>query len=95
MMDIRSPSSMYVDGLVKTYSDTERSTLMLNDKKYIGMDVHKESISIVVRNDTGKIVKECVIETKDSVILWVGLTDVMGSTRSQGVMDIIVHVAEP
>jgi hypothetical protein len=28
------------------------------------MDVHKESISIAVRNDVGKIVMECVIETK-------------------------------
>jgi len=42
---------------------------MLNDKKYIGMDVHKESISIAVRNDAGKIVMECVIETKARVIL--------------------------
>src|SRR6202795_664705 len=42
---------------------------MLNDKKYIGMDVHKESISIAVRNDAGKVVMECVIETKASMIL--------------------------
>src|SRR6202790_3915945 len=42
---------------------------MLNDKKYIGMDVHKESISIAVRNGAGKIVMECVIETKASMIL--------------------------
>jgi hypothetical protein len=28
--------------------------------KYIGMDVHKESISIAVRNDAGKLVMECV-----------------------------------
>jgi hypothetical protein len=42
---------------------------MLNDKKYIGMDVHKESISIAVRNGAGKVVMECVIETKASVIL--------------------------
>ena len=37
--------------------------------KYIGMDVHKESISIAVRNDAGKLVMECVIETKANVIL--------------------------
>jgi hypothetical protein len=37
--------------------------------KYIGMDVHKESISIAVRNAAGKIVMECVIETKASMIL--------------------------
>src|ERR1700680_3899848 len=42
---------------------------MLNDKKYIGMDVHKESISIAVGNRVGKIVMECVIETKASMIL--------------------------
>jgi transposase len=37
--------------------------------KYIGMDVHKESISIAVRNSVGKVVMECVIETKASMIL--------------------------
>src|SRR5271168_4951984 len=37
--------------------------------KYIGMDVHKESISIAVMNAAGKIVMECVIETKASMIL--------------------------
>jgi hypothetical protein len=41
----------------------------MTSTKYIGMDVHKESISIAVRNDAGKIVMECVIETKASVIL--------------------------
>src|SRR5271166_6072176 len=41
----------------------------MDSKKYIGMDVHKESISIAVRNDAGKIVMECVIETKASMIL--------------------------
>ena len=37
--------------------------------KYIGMDVHKESISIAVRNSVGKVAMECVIETKASTIL--------------------------
>jgi hypothetical protein len=41
----------------------------MDSKKYIGMDVHKESISIALRNGAGKIVMECVIETKASVIL--------------------------
>src|SRR5438128_7224750 len=41
----------------------------MNSEKYIGMDVHKESISIAVMNGAGKIVMECVIETKASVIL--------------------------
>src|SRR6202162_1809150 len=41
----------------------------MTSAKYIGMDVHKESISIAVRNGAGKIVMECVIETKASMIL--------------------------
>ena len=32
--------------------------------KYIGMDVHKDSISIAVMTSTGKLVMESVIETK-------------------------------
>jgi len=41
----------------------------MTSTKYIGMDVHKESISIAVRNAAGKIVMECVIETKANIIL--------------------------
>ena len=41
----------------------------MNNTKYIGMDVHRESISIAVMNSAGKIVLECVIETKASIIL--------------------------
>jgi len=41
----------------------------MNSRKYIGMDVHKESISIAVSNNAGKTLMECVIETKASVIL--------------------------
>jgi hypothetical protein len=41
----------------------------MDSKKYIGMDVHKESISIAVMNGVGKIVMECVIETKANMIL--------------------------
>jgi hypothetical protein len=42
---------------------------MTSNIKYIGLDVHQESISIAVRNAAGKIVMECVIETKASMIL--------------------------
>jgi hypothetical protein len=44
------------------------STNMISTK-YIGMDVHKESVSIAVMNAAGKLVMECVIETKASTIL--------------------------
>jgi len=41
----------------------------MDNTKYIGMDVHKESISIAVRNSVGKVVMECVIETKANMIV--------------------------
>src|SRR6266550_10079 len=41
----------------------------MTSAKYIGLDVHKESISIAVLNSAGKVVMECVIETKASTIL--------------------------
>jgi hypothetical protein len=41
----------------------------MTSTKYIGMDVHKESISIAVLNFAGKVVMECVIETKASTLL--------------------------
>ena len=41
----------------------------MNNTKYIGMDVHRESISIAVLNSAGKMVLECVVETKASIIL--------------------------
>src|ERR1700675_1759754 len=46
-----------------------KGTPSMESKKYIGMDVHKESISIAVMNGAGKIGMECVIETKASMIL--------------------------
>ena len=41
----------------------------MTSTQYIGMDIHQESISIAVRNAAGKIVLECVIETKANAIL--------------------------
>jgi transposase len=41
----------------------------MTSTKYIGMDVHKETISIAVMNAAGKCIMECVIETKASTIL--------------------------
>jgi transposase len=41
----------------------------MDSAKYIGLDVHQESISIAVLNAAGKIVMECVIETRAISIL--------------------------
>ena len=41
----------------------------MDSAKYIGMDVHKETISIAVLNASGKVVMESVIETKSLTII--------------------------
>ena len=41
----------------------------MNVKKYIGMDVHQETISIAVMTADGKLVMESIVETKASTIL--------------------------
>ncbi len=41
----------------------------MDSTKYIGMDVHKETISIAVMNSAGKVVMESVLETKGSSIV--------------------------
>lgn len=41
----------------------------MNSIKYIGLDVHKETISIAVMSAAGKLVMECIIETKAATIL--------------------------
>jgi transposase len=41
----------------------------MDNTKYIGMDVHKETISIAVLNSAGKLVMETIIETKASTLL--------------------------
>ena len=48
-------------------NSTERGTRM-NVRKYIGMDVHKETISIAVMTGDGKLVMESIIETKASTL---------------------------
>jgi hypothetical protein len=46
----------------------ERSTLV-NSEKYIGLDVHHATISVAVLDHTGKLVMECILETKAATIL--------------------------
>jgi hypothetical protein len=41
----------------------------MDNTKYIGMDVHKEAISIAVLNSAGKLVMESVIETKALTVI--------------------------
>jgi hypothetical protein len=41
----------------------------MDNRKYIGMDVHQASISIAVTDAGGKLLMECIIETKATTIL--------------------------
>ena len=41
----------------------------MNRQKYIGLDVHQATISVAVMDATGKLVMECILETKASTIL--------------------------
>src|SRR5215469_1668648 len=52
----------------KHHRPTKRSTLM-NIEKYIGLDVHQATISVAVLDHSGKVVMECILETKASTIL--------------------------
>jgi hypothetical protein len=36
----------------------------MNDAKYIGLDVHQETISVAVLDATGNLVMEAILETK-------------------------------
>jgi hypothetical protein len=38
----------------------------MDSKKYIGMDVHKAAISAAVMDSGGKVVIDCVIESRRS-----------------------------
>jgi transposase len=41
----------------------------MNDAKYIGLDVHQATISAAVLDSAGKLVMECILETKAATIL--------------------------
>ena len=41
----------------------------MESTKYVGMDVHEQTISIAVMNSAGKLIMESIIETKAITIL--------------------------
>lgn len=54
---------------VDRYTYRKEHPSSMNHAKYIGMDVHKETISIAVMDSAGKLVMESIIETKAGTIL--------------------------
>ena len=63
----------------------ERSTLV-NDEKYIGLDVHQATIVVAVMDSTGKLVMESILETKAATILqfFAGLRGTLSVTFEEG-----------
>ena len=43
---------------------TYRKEHPMDSEKYIGLDVHQATISVAVMDSTGKVVMECILETK-------------------------------
>ena len=58
----------------------------MNSEKYIGLDVHQATISVAVLDHGGKLVMECILETKASTILefFAGLRGTLSVTFEEG-----------
>ncbi|MBZ5667949.1 MAG: transposase [Acidobacteriia bacterium] len=65
----------------------------MNDAKYIGLDVHQATISAAVLDWTGKLVMECVLETKATTILQLihGLRGSLHVTLEEGTCAAWLH----
>jgi len=58
----------------------------MSSEKYIGLDVHQATISVAVLEHTGKVVMECILETKAATILefFAGLRGTLSVTFEEG-----------
>src|SRR5260370_33091341 len=58
----------------------------MNQEKYIGMDLHQATISVAVRDSSGKLIMECILETKAATILEfiAGLRGTLSITFEEG-----------
>jgi transposase len=65
----------------------------MNQEKYIGMDVHAATISVAVLNAQGKVLMECVLESKAATILEFiqGLRGTLALTFEEGTMGAWLH----
>src|SRR6516165_10549731 len=65
----------------------------MNQEKYIGMDVHAATISAAVMNAEGKLLMECVLETKAATILEFiqGLRGTLALTFEEGTLATWLH----
>jgi len=65
----------------------------MNQEKYIGMDVHAATISAAVKNGEGKLLMECVLETKAATVLYFiqGLRGTLALTFEEGILAAWLH----
>jgi transposase len=65
----------------------------VNSEKYIGLDVHQATISVAVLDSTGKVVMECILETKAATILefFAGLRGTLSVTFEEGTWAVWVY----
>jgi len=65
----------------------------MNQEKYIGMDVHQATISVAVMDARGKLLMECLLETKAATILEFiqGLKGTLAVTFEEGTSAAWLH----
>jgi transposase len=65
----------------------------MNQEKYIGMDVHQATISVAVMDAGGKLIMECLLETKASTIVEFiqGLQGTLSLTFEEGTSAAWLH----
>jgi transposase len=65
----------------------------MNQEKYIGMDVHQATISVAVMDSSGKLIMECILETKAGTILEfiAGLRGTLSVTFEEGTSAAWLH----
>src|SRR5712664_3246531 len=65
----------------------------MSQEKYIGMDVHQATISVAVMDAHGKLIMECLLETKASTIVEFiqGLQGTLSLTFEEGTSAAWLH----
>jgi transposase len=65
----------------------------MSQQKYIGMDVHQATISVAVMDSKGKLIMECILETKAATILEFihGLRGTLAVTFEEGTSAAWLH----
>jgi hypothetical protein len=78
--------------IVRTTNLAKRIAFM-SQEKYIGMDVHQATISAAVRDAQGKLIMECLLETKDATIVEFiqGLHGTLSLTFEEGTSAAWLH----